>query len=238
MTTFSLTSFNARWGLTVENRPFDLGAAVAGFDTDLVALQEVWDPHDEPGSLRRAAQAEGYRVLEVPLSGSWIDPSPEITADPDRAQGTWGVALLSRLPVRTVRTVDLGRLVERWDVAERVAILAQVEVAGTAVSVAAVHLSFALPNAAAQLRRLSGYLPTAGPSVVAGDCNLWGPAASALVARHRRAVRGRTWPAHLPHSQLDHVLVSPEVHVVQGRVLPTAGSDHRPVRADLRVGGS
>lgn len=235
MTTFSLTSFNARWGLTVEDEPFDLIGVVAGFDTDLVSLQEVWEPHQGGSGLDAAAVDLGYHLVHVPLSPSRVQPRPEITADPAAASGTWGVALLSRLPIRSTRIVDLGRVVERWDVADRYAILAEVAIGDTTVTVTALHLSFALPNALAQLRRLGGFLPTHRPSVVAGDCNLWGPLAATTLGNHRRAVRGRSWPAARPHSQLDHILVSRSVAVLRSEVLPPAGSDHRPVQAQLEV---
>jgi endonuclease/exonuclease/phosphatase family metal-dependent hydrolase len=48
-----------------------------------------------------------------------------------------------------------------------------------------------------------------------------------------RAVIGRTWPAWRPHSQIDHILVRGALRGGGGRVLPDAGSDHRPVRVDL-----
>ncbi|WP_421121051.1 endonuclease/exonuclease/phosphatase family protein [Aquihabitans daechungensis] len=235
MTTFSLTSFNARWGLTVDDTPFDLPAVVAGFDTDIISLQEVWEPTVGGSGLDAASAARGYHLVHVPLSPSRVDPRPEITADPAEASGTWGVVLLSRLPVRGTRIVDLGRMVERWDVADRFAILAEIAVGDATVTVAALHLSFALPNALAQVRRLRGYLPTNRPSIIVGDCNLWGPLATAALGNHRRAVRGRTWPAERPHSQLDHILVSPAVSVVGASVLPPAGSDHRPVQARLQI---
>jgi len=235
MTTFSLTSFNARWGLTTDDEPFDLVQVVGGFDTDLVSLQEVWEPDDGDSGLDAAAGL-GYRLVHVPLSPSRVVPRPEITADPHAASGTWGVALLSRLPIRSTRIVDLGRVIERWDVAERYAILAEVAVGDITVTVTALHLSFALPNALAQLRRLGGYLPRHRPSIVAGDCNLWGPLAATALGGHRRAVRGRSWPAARPHSQLDHILVSSAVRVLDAAVLPPAGSDHRPVQARLQVG--
>lgn len=235
MTTFTLTSFNARWGLTATDEPFDLHAVVAGFDTDIVSLQEVWEPTEGGSGLDEAADGLGYRLVHVPLSPSLVHPAPAITEDPAEAAGTWGVALLSRLPVRATRIVDLGRAIERWDVAERYAILAEVDVGGTTVTVTALHLSFTLPNAIAQLRRLGGYIPGHRPSVVAGDCNLWGPMAEPALGGHRRAVRGRTWPAHRPHSQLDHILVSPSIRVRQAAVLAAAGSDHLPVQATLEI---
>lgn len=235
MTTFSLTSFNARWGLTVDDHPFDVAGVVAGFDTDLVALQEVWEPTDGGSGLAGVARDLGYELVHVPLSPSRVHPRPEITADPFAATGTWGVALLSRFPIHRTRIVDLGRLVERWDVADRFAIIAEVGCGAGTVNVTALHLSFALPNALAQLRRLSGYVPAHQPSVVVGDCNLWGPLATGAVTGHRRAVRGRTWPAAHPHSQLDHILVSPGVSVVSSAVLAPAGSDHRPIQATLQL---
>jgi endonuclease/exonuclease/phosphatase family metal-dependent hydrolase len=235
MTSFSLTSFNTRWGLDAADEPFDLAAVVAAFDTDVVALQEVWEPSAGGSGLDAVADRLGYRLVHVPLSPSRVVPRPEITADPAEAAGTWGVALLSRLPIRSTRIVDLGRIVERWDVADRYAIVASVGVGDEEVTVTAIHLSFALPNALAQLRRLDGFLPSHRPSVVAGDCNLWGPLAAAAVHDHRRAVRGRTWPAARPHSQLDHILVSPSIRVLSSSVLAPAGSDHRPVRAELAI---
>jgi endonuclease/exonuclease/phosphatase family metal-dependent hydrolase len=233
--TFSITSFNARWGLTVDDVAFDLTDACRGFGTDVIAVQEVWNPEGGPGGLAAAADELGYRLIEVPLAGSFIVPKPEITAEPHEMTGTWGIGLLTRLPIRSSRIVDLGRLVDRWDVATRHAIVAELDVEGVAVTVATAHLSFTLPNAFAQLRRLDGFLPRHHPSVAVGDCNLWGSLASLAAGGRRRAVRGRTWPAHRPHSQLDHILVSSDVEVDDSRVLPAAGSDHRPVRATLRV---
>jgi endonuclease/exonuclease/phosphatase (EEP) superfamily protein YafD len=74
------------------------------------------------------------------------------------------------------------------------------------------------------------------PAIVAGDCNFWGPGVRAFFRGWHRAVRGRTWPAAHPHSQIDHVLVRPaDVEVLDGRVLPDLGSDHLPVRVELRL---
>ena len=104
------------------------------------------------------------------------------------------------------------------------------------LTIANVHLSFARVNAAAQLRRLRSALPHHRPTVVTGDCNLWGPAlAIGVGTRFRRTVRGRTWPAPRPHSQLDHLLVSPEIAVLEAEIGAPTGSDHLPIRARLRV---
>ncbi len=236
MPDFTLTTFNAHWSRDADGTPFDLAGTCAGFDTDLVALQEVWNPADGPGALDDLRASGGCEVLEVPLSPSFVHPRPEITRDADLAAGTWGIALVSRLAIRSVRTVDLGRLAGRVDVAHRVALVAEVEVGSVVVTVATTHLSFVPPNAAVQLFRLRRHLPAGQPTVVAGDCNLWGPVAAGMVGL-RRAVRGRSYPAHRPHSQLDHILLSGHIEAVAGEVLPPAGSDHLPVRARLRVEG-
>lgn len=232
---FTLTTFNAHWSRSADGTPFDLARTCAGFDTDLVAVQEVWNPADGPAALDELRADGSHEVHEVALSPSFVHPRPEITRDPLLAAGTWGIALISRLPVRSVREVELGRL-GRVDLARRMALVAEVEIGSTLVTVSVIHLSFVPPNATAQLFRLRRHLPAGRPTVVAGDCNLWGPVAAGVVGL-RRAVRGRTYPAHRPHSQLDHVLLSGHIEAVAGGVLPAAGSDHLPLQARLHVGG-
>jgi endonuclease/exonuclease/phosphatase family metal-dependent hydrolase len=74
------------------------------------------------------------------------------------------------------------------------------------------------------------------PTVLAGDLNM-----PALVARRcpglTGLVRGPTFPADRPVLQLDHVLVSHLVRTGGGSVLPSAGSDHLPVRARFQLDG-
>ena len=89
-----------------------------------------------------------------------------------------------------------------------------------------------------QLRRLAHALPPPErPTIIAGDCNFWGPGVSAFLPGWTRTVRGRTWPSSRPHSQIDHILVrdGQGVEIVDTAVLPAVGSDHRPVRATLRM---
>jgi endonuclease/exonuclease/phosphatase family metal-dependent hydrolase len=111
------------------------------------------------------------------------------------------------------------------------------DVDGLGLDLVAVHLSSRLPYAPPmQLRALRRQLPPPERrAVIVGDFNLWGPAVSAMLPGWRRAVRGRTWPAHRPHSQIDHVLVRDDVEVVDAEVLDEVGSDHRPVRVTLRL---
>ncbi|HZD64537.1 MAG TPA: endonuclease/exonuclease/phosphatase family protein, partial [Acidimicrobiales bacterium] len=103
--------------------------------------------------------------------------------------------------------------------------------------VVATHLAHLSRGSLLQLHRLRAHLPGAGEAaVLGGDMNMWGPLLAANLPGWRRAARGRTWPALLPHSQIDHLLVTPRVGVVGGGVLPDIGSDHRGLRAVLRLG--
>jgi endonuclease/exonuclease/phosphatase family metal-dependent hydrolase len=73
-------------------------------------------------------------------------------------------------------------------------------------------------------------------AVLVGDMNTWGPLVHVFIPGWRRAVVGRTWPTWRPHSQIDHILVrGAALRTRRGVVLPHAGSDHRPVRAELDV---
>ena len=46
---------------------------------------------------------------------------------------------------------------------------------------------------------------------------------------------GASYPAHRPHSQIDHILVRDDMTVLSGEVLAETPSDHRPIRARLRL---
>ncbi len=151
--------------------------------------------------------------------------------------GSLGVALLSRVPLRPGGELSLGRLPR--DPASRVVVTATVAVGDGDLEVLATHMSHLLHRSPAQYLRLRRLVPTTDrPAVLAGDMNLWGPAVTTFLTGWRRAVRGRTWPAWRPHSQLDHVLVTPPVAVLDARVAVRSGSDHRPVRVTLGLRGA
>jgi endonuclease/exonuclease/phosphatase family metal-dependent hydrolase len=203
-----------------------------------------------------AIYLDGERPLGRRTSGSARFQTAE--------SGAWGIAVLSRLPVVDRAVVELGRLPR--DRARRVVLVTVVDVGGTKVTVAGTHMSHLSYGSPVHFRRLGailGALPAVGdgpdaspgaspdgsppvsPVVLVGDMNLWGPPTWALLGgrrcgggRWRRAVRGRTWPAWRPHSQLDHILVRGPLTVEHAEVLPMAGSDHRPVRARLALDGS
>jgi endonuclease/exonuclease/phosphatase family metal-dependent hydrolase len=254
----TLATFNIHMGIDGWGRPFDAVAACAQLEAHVMVIQESWSPGGgRPSTVQRVAAELGYDIVaEVPLArGRLFDPLPTaadrwgplaspvrksfrlddehwgMRAGPaDRAftHGSWGLGLLSRVPFSNPTVIDLGKL--RRDAARRAVIHCDIDVGGVSMAVYGTHMSHITHGSHAQYRRLSRQLPPpSSAAVLAGDMNLWGPPVSSYFRGWRRALRARTWPAHRPHSQLDHVLVTPAVRVLDAYVGDFAGSDHRPV---------
>jgi endonuclease/exonuclease/phosphatase family metal-dependent hydrolase len=239
MPTFSLASFNTHYGVRAGLRPatpYDMTTALHRLAADVLVIQEVWRPDGERGSVDDAAAELGLpvhyeQIGRATMQARWPHPHAD-------GEGTFGIAVLTRFPVRVAEGIVVGPT--RLDTVplRRVFPVDVVVGDGVEVRLIAVHLTSRLPHGPPdQLRRLVRAVPPPGtPTVVAGDCNFWGPGVRAYFRGWQRAVRGRTWPARRPHSQIDHVLVRPgDVQVLRGEVLPDLGSDHRPVRVELRV---
>jgi endonuclease/exonuclease/phosphatase family metal-dependent hydrolase len=220
----------------VTNGAFDVAGALRSFDADVLVLQESWWPDEGSAVVDLVATDSGATVHWASFGRGIVEPWPHIiSARPHRANGRIGLAVVSRLPARLVEMIPVGD-VPGDPALRRCALRVALDVGGQDLDLIAVHLSSRLPYAPPmQLRNLRHRLPPPDQrAVIVGDFNLWGPAVSALLPGWRRAVRGRTWPAHRPHSQIDHVLVRRDVEVVDGAVLDEVGSDHRPVRVTLR----
>ena len=230
-------SFNAHWGVAyfgaLAGRRFDAVDVVRGFDADIVVVPESWRTDAGEGMLD-ALVDDGYAVETLRMT-RLRRPAQHRRAHP--GDGDWELALCSRFPVLARRELALGSVFR--DIASpRSALACTLAVGGTALDVIAVHTSSKLwyGGPVRHLAALARQLPVGnGPAIVAGDCNLWGPPVVGLLRGWRRAVRGRTWPAVLPHSQIDHILVNEDVEVCSGEVLPLCHSDHRPVRARLAL---
>jgi len=171
-----------------------------------------------------------YLDSELPLSRH-VTASARFQSAPT---GSWNVAVLTRLPVVRTDVIELGRL---WrDRVRRAALVVWVDVAGREVAIVGTHMTHLTYGSPLHYRRLARALDRVvghGPALMAGDMNLWGPPVRVFLRGWHRAVRGKTWPAWRPHSQVDHIVVR-GLSVRAGEVRPDAGSDHRPIVA--RVG--
>jgi endonuclease/exonuclease/phosphatase family metal-dependent hydrolase len=227
--------FNLHWGVDRRGRPFDPMPACLALDADVLVLPEAWRPHGRVAFVDELAARTGATVHDVAFVSDHNPARPRHLVPPPGPAGTCGLAVLSRLPVRSFTALALPKA--RGDVvALRHAIVAEVEVDGRAVAIGGLHASHRLWGSLPQLRVLDRELRARGlPSAIAGDCNMWGPPIAAVLRDRTRAVRGATWPARFPHSQIDHIWVDDRLEVVSGEVGPATASDHRPVRARLRV---
>lgn len=240
MAELTLGSFNLHMGRGSggHDAPFyDVVTACKEVDTDVLVLQEAWVPDGEDGDLLAVAAALGYRVAATfaVARAECHDQVRLIARSGASGDGDWQVAVLSRLPVVDSRVLALEPQLRR-DPGRRAVLVVAVEVRGRSFTVCGTHLPLLRDpvwRLAPSMRR--ALPPSAGPAALAGDMNMWGWCVDRLAGPGwRRAVRGRTYPARRPHSQLDHILVSRPVEVVEAQVVRQAMSDHRPIRTRLR----
>jgi endonuclease/exonuclease/phosphatase family metal-dependent hydrolase len=226
MTAMRLATFNILHGRSPQDGVVDLhryAGAVRCLDADVLALQEV--DRDQPRSggadlSAVAAEAMGavaHRFVAA-LSGT---PGAWVTAGGDQRPGTpgYGIALLSRYPVHSWRTIRIpalrvpvplqvpGRrapIIVRDE--PRVAVAAVVASPYGDVTVVTTHLSFVPAWNAVQLHRVLRPLSHEHGSVLLmGDLNMSASRAT-RVARMRPLAVAPTFPAEAPRLQLDHIL--------------------------------
>lgn len=243
MPELSVASFNVHWGRGSRLRhypPFDVVEATKRIDADVLVLQESWRPDAGPAHHDLVADALGYTsVTAVSMGRSSVAPEPEVVSrpDPSRAKGTgdWCVALLTRLPTAATAIHPLRRL--PLDPADRFVVRVDVDVDGAALAVHGTHLAHLEMGVAVHAPGLRRALaPADRPGVLLGDMNMWGWCISAMAPRGWRRQRGgATFPASRPVFRIDHLLTTRSVEVLSAEVLADLGSDHRALRAELRL---
>jgi endonuclease/exonuclease/phosphatase family metal-dependent hydrolase len=236
MSLITLASLNLHGGLTSQRQPFDVAAACHSLKADVIALQEAWWPDGQPDPFSEIAAALGAEVRRRGLAHR--TSRAQLRVGDDAGSGTWGLAVLTTLPVTAYTEIELGRAPgDRISRAAQVLTLATPE--GGALRVVNTHLTHrftSLVQLGVLDRRLAAATSPAGPgaTVIAGDLNM-PRAAALLVPGYRPVVRGRTFPADRPLIQLDHLLIRGRVTASGGEVLDPVGSDHLPIRAQLTL---
>lgn len=257
-----VVTFNLLHGRSLSDGLVDpdrMQAEIAGLGADVLGLQEV--DRAQPRSGRAdlaalAAEAMGgettYRYVPA-LMGTpgetWVAASD---SDGDRAdEPSYGIALATRLPVRSWHTVLLKAAPMRSPILlpgsagskprvilvrdePRALVAAVVDGPGGPTTVASTHLSFVpgwnvwqLRKVCRELRRLPA------PRVLLGDLNLPGGLAG-VVSGWPLLARAATYPGPEPQVQLDHVLGDgqlPPVRSVEARAMEI--SDHRALIVDF-----
>lgn len=252
-----LATFNILHGRGLSDGKVDLdrfATAVRDLDADVLALQEV--DRDQPRSHQadltavaaEAAGAEHHRFVATLHGhpGTWT----AATGEDQPAIAAYGIALLSRHPVRTWRVLTLPTLHRRVPMVhrgtrrpslvqdeQRAALAAVVDTPEGPVTVVATHLTFITGWNVVQLRHLvraCHALPR--PLAVVGDLNLEG-ATPQRVTGWRSVGRVNTFPVAVPDRQIDHVLLDGDVVPSSEPVAVDTGlSDHRALVVDLALG--
>jgi endonuclease/exonuclease/phosphatase family metal-dependent hydrolase len=232
----TLASLNLHGGLTARGEPFDVAGACHRLKADVIALQEAWRPAERPDVVTAVAAELGAQVRHRGLARN--TSRAVLGVGTDTGSGSWGLAVLSLLPITGYQEIELGRAP-----GDRISRAAQVVTlstpGGAALRVVNTHLThrFTSPVQLARLARRLAAGPVAGASlatIIVGDLNMPRPGTLAAPG-YRATVRGRTYPAGRPWIQLDHLLARGPVRVSGGEVADPVGSDHLPIRAELRV---
>ncbi|WP_425955510.1 endonuclease/exonuclease/phosphatase family protein [Xylanimonas sp. McL0601] len=236
---------------TMEPRRATAGSV--GTDDPAAALAPLVDARG------RARVGAAVSVLRSPAGRSAIGAYVGTWRSRRRARGDehddvpgYGIALISRLPVREWRRLRLpigspwlfGRLQLGKD-EPRVAIVAVVETPDGPLTVVATHLSSWRRWSRRQLRWLVRRLSAAPrPLVLLGDLNIRADEPAAITG-WRELVHVPTYPRERPKLRLDHVLVDDGaetggdatlVHVTgPAHALDLGISDHRAVVVDVSL---
>lgn len=227
-----VVSYNIRHGAGMDGR-VDLGrtaAVLRRLAPDLVALQEVDERCRRSGGVEQAAELGRLLGMEHRF-GTFMDHDG----------GRYGLAVLSRLPVREARRHELPRGAE-----PRCALEVEVEVPGLAgpLSFTCVHNDWT--QEALRVAQVRALLEALGAgdrlAVLIGDFNgepgsdslaLLAAAGWTVVAKDGPPESRQTWPSDAPAREIDHVAVRGlPPFTVEHRVIDERdASDHRPLAA-------
>jgi endonuclease/exonuclease/phosphatase family metal-dependent hydrolase len=255
-----LATFNILHGRSLADDRVDVdrfAAAVETLDADVLALQEVdreqpRSHHADLTAVAAEAMGAGAHRFVAAIAGT---PGATWMAATGREQpGTaeYGIALLSRYPVRSWQVIRLPAIPFRFpmwlpgprkvivvDEEPRAAVVAVVETPHGELTVVNTHLSFVPGWNRRQLRRLRRDLTAfPGPLVLMGDLNMTPPTPTSVTGWQSLA-SGLTFPLDEPDRQLDHVLLRGDLAPVTATAsLALPLSDHRALTVDVGSGST
>lgn len=212
-----------------KRRAHRIAAVIEDLDADVIGLQEVESvpgAHSESMQMDYLAGTTGYTAL----------PGPTIL----HTRRSYGNVVLTRLPIRSVRRIDLS--VAPFE--PRGAIDVDIDVRGAPLRLINTHLGLRRRERHIQSAALLQALGDVGArsTVLMGDFNEWWPwstAARTLARPFERMRFPRTFPSRLPLFALDRILIGAclrtrSLQVIRNRQT-RAASDHLPIVVELEL---
>lgn len=226
---------------TDHNRsPWRIARIIERQASDVVALQEVYASGNSQGGKGNQAQwIADYLGMEC-----WFEAVHQTKT------GIYGNAILSRYPIRRVRTGFLkGHFRKTYVGTPRGVMWAEIVHPAGTLQVVNTHLSFIPSTRNRQLKELLKDIWLSDGSalaslVVCGDFNMppharfYRPMAEKLQdVQSANPKPAETYPSFLPLTRIDHIFAGPGLTVVSTNVptsrLERRGSDHLPVVAEM-----
>jgi endonuclease/exonuclease/phosphatase family metal-dependent hydrolase len=218
---------------------------IAQYDPDIVALQEL-----DVGRSRTQAVDQAHEIARELEMEFHFHPALQIQEE------LYGDALLSRYPMRLVRSGDLPGPPNRPRLETRGALWVEIDVDGHKVQILNTHIGVRPVEQRYQIEALLGsqwlsHPECRGPVILCGDFN-----ANPNHKTCRRITQilndaqdkldnhtpQRTWFGRLPVGRIDHIFVAKEIEVqaclVPRTTLTRIGSDHLPLIVDLLIPAS
>ncbi len=220
--TLRVVSYNLENGREIETAIVALQAGPLA-DADLILMQEM-----DPSGVDRIAAALRLRYVYYPASF--------------KSGRDWGNAVLSRWPLLADHKVLLPHA-DPYSDTRRIAVAAEVDVAGRSLMVYSTHIATATLGLGARLDQVETILQDAGTgaAVVGGDFNTESGSPDQLL--QLCAEYGFAWASQGAHNTeshwgfdqftLDYVFARQLSAADSGTFRGRAGSDHRPIWVDL-----
>lgn len=232
--------------------PMGLADAVKSLDADILAMQEVDQNQHRSGfsdltSVAAEAMDAPHHRFVAAIHGSpgatWVAS----TGDEQPDSAAYGVALLSRYPVKGWQVIRLEPVPFRVPMRfkgrrrpylvtdePRVAVVATIDSPLGECTVVATHLSFISWWNGRQLHQVvRGTVDSHEPVILMGDLNM-GPDRAARATGMRSAASHPTYPVEGPREQIDHILVRGPLTTTDSGAPALPISDHRALWADVR----
>ena len=194
-------------------------------------------------------KADADVILLIEVNDRWMEAFKPLSKDyayslADPREDNFGIAIFSRQPLINDRVLNLGSTGVPSIATDLTIGGEKVHLLGTHPFPPGTPTDSRLRNE--QLRQIAQYVRQQHSLViVAGDLNStpWSPYFRDLLRESglKNTSQGLglfpSWPCWMPLARipLDYCLVSPPIQVIDKRLGPDVGSDHRPVITDLQI---